>query len=453
MQLVKKWIPALTGILFITPYIIALTLKDLRMHTVEFEYVFLAAFIIYAVVCFYALTLENEKPRFLYWTFGLSALTFAILTLTHPTLSDDMYRYIWDGRVQAQGISPYRYPPNASELVDIRDTAVYPSINRKSVVTVYPPAAETAYTLLWRVIPDNIHWFQVVMALGALSAGGLLTGLLRDLNRSPARVWIYMGSPLLAFETAHAAHIDGLVLPFLVGAWWARVRERDGWVGMLLGIATAMKFYPVLFLPFLWRPQHAKGKWTMPLAFLFTVAGFYLPYIFSSGNNVLGFLPNYFREVFNVSPLVSWLKIFLWNLGWHSPNRLTVIALGLIAIFACWAILKPASNAETALKRCILPIGVITLLSQNLFSWYMLWLLPLIAIFIEPADKHVMRFALPRLDAWTGWWLFCGLIALSYTFFIDWKPVNAALYTQFVPLYAILLIDLVRRYAKRFAIQ
>ena len=452
MQSVKKWIPALTGILFITPYIIAFTLKDLRKHTVEFEYIFLAAFILYAIVCCYALTLGNENPRFLYWAFGLSALTFAILTLTHPTLSDDMYRYIWDGRIQAQGISPYRFPPNASELMDLRDPTIYPSINRKSVVTIYPPAAETAYALLWRIVPDNVQWFQFVMALGALSAGGLLTGLLRDLNRSPARVWIYVGSPLLAFETAHAAHVDGLVLPFLVGAWWARVRERDGWVGVLLGVATAMKFYPVLFLPFLWRPQHPKGRWIMPLTFLITVAGFYLPYVLISGSNVLGFLPNYFKEVFNISPLVSWFKTYLWNLGWHSPNRLTVISLALIAIFAAWAILKPAPDAETAIKRCILPIGVITLLSQNLFSWYMLWLLPLIAIFIEPTDKHIMGFALPRMDAWIGWWLFCGLIALSYTFFIDWKPVNVALYAQFMPLYAILLIDLVRNYAKRFAI-
>ena len=79
----------------------------------------------------------------------------------------------------------------------------------------------------------------------------------------------------------------------------------------------------------------------------------------------------------------------------------------------------------------------------------MLWLLPLIAIFLESSGKRFGILALPRLDAWTGWWLFCGLIALSYTFFIQWKPVNAAIYAQFVPLYLILLIDFVRTYAKR----
>ena len=190
----------------------------------------------------------------------------------------------------------------------------------------------------------------------------------------------------------------------------------------------------------------------MPLAFIVTMAGFYLPYVLISGSDVLGFLPNYFKEAFNVGPLVAWLRHTLWVMGWHSQNRLTLLSLGLIAIFAVWSILKPASDAATAIKRCILPIGVVTLLSQNLFSWYMLWLLPLIAIFIVPSNKKWKDFTLPRLDAWTGWWLFCGLVALSYTFFIDWKPVDIAIYAQFLPLYAILLFDLVRRYAKRFVI-
>jgi len=452
MYFVRKGIPALAGILFITPYVTAFALEDLREHTVAFEYVFFASYIIYGIVCFYVLTLGDQNPRFIYWIFGLTALTFAILTLTRPTLSDDMYRYVWDGRVQAQGISPYRFPPNAPELVDLRDTEIYPSINRKSVVTVYPPAAEAAYALFWRIVPDNIHWFQIVMALGALFAGGLLTGLLRDLNRSPARAFIYLGSPLLAFETAHAAHVDGLVLPFLVGALWARVRERDGLVGVLLGAATAMKFYPALLLPFLWRPRHSKGRWSMPLACIATMAGFYLPYILSSGSDVLGFLPSYFKEAFNVGPLAAWLRHVLWDFGWYSPNRGTIISLGLIAIFACWTILNPATNAETAIKRCILPIGVVTLLSQNLFSWYLLWLLPLIAIFVKPSHIRMMGFTLPRLNIWTGWWLFCGLVALSYTFFIEWKPIKVAIYVQFLPLYAILLFDLVRRYAKHFII-
>jgi hypothetical protein len=88
------------------------------------------------------------------------------------------------------------------------------------------------------------------------------------------------------------------------------------------------------------------------------------------------------------------------------------------------------------------------LLSQNLFSWYMLWLLPLVAIFMQPGKPlQVWRFSIPtlRLDSWTGWWLFTGLVGLSYTFFIDWAPVPLAIWGQYLPLYAFLLIDFGRK--------
>lgn len=452
MTFIKKSIPISLGIILIAVYAYAFSLRDLRENTVAFIYLFFIAFILYGIVCLYVLRLENENRRLLYWTFGLAALMQGFLVFMRPTLSDDMYRYIWDGRVQAQGISPYRYPPSAPELAHLRDEEVYPFINRKDFVTVYPPAAESAYAILWRILPDNIHWFQIAMAASGLLAGVLLTGLLRDLGLSSSRALIYLWSPLLAFETAHSAHVDGLILPFLVGAWWARTRERDGLVGLLLGVATAMKFYPALLLPFLWRPRHPKGRWQMPLAFLGTVAAFYAPYILASGTSVVGFLPRYFREQFNLSPLVAILKNLTSWVGIVSPSRITFMALSVIFVLACWAIIKPAPDAKTALRRCILPIGAITLLSQNLFPWYMLWLLPLIAIFWKPSARRFGVFALPRLDAWTGWWLFCGLVALSYTFFINWKQVASAIQFEFIPLYMFLFIHAVTHLWKKFSI-
>ncbi|MFC2028889.1 glycosyltransferase 87 family protein [Chloroflexota bacterium] len=449
MPNIRRWVLLPLGGVLIATYYLAFRLGDLRKNTATFEIIFFAAFILYGISCLYVLRSEIESHSHLFWIFGLAAVMQGILILLPPTLSDDMYRYVWDGRVQSHSISPYQYPPNAPELSELRDPEIYPSINRKSSITVYPPAAEALFALIWRIIPDSFQWFQVVMALGGLSAGLLLVGLLRDLGRSLDRVLLYLWSPLLAFETAHAAHLDGLVLPMIVGAWWARVRKHDALVGFLLGVATAMKFYPALLLPFLWRARHKQGRWTMPLTFSGTVAAFYIPYLLKDGGAVLGFLPKYFQETFNVSPFVKSLGQLLDVFNWHSPNRIIFIALSIILLVVIWAILNPAQDAETAIKRCILPIGIITLFSQNLFPWYMLWLLPLIAIFLEPSNRQPGFLILPRLNSWTGWWLFCGLISLAYTFFVDWKPNNLAIWIQFMPLYAILLFDLVRFYAKR----
>ena len=447
-----KGLLAILGFLLIAIYVGALELGDLRKHTIEFEWLFFSAFALYGVACFISLQSKEADRRILFGIFAMAALMQGVLIFSRPTLTDDMYRYVWDGRVQAHVIGPYRYPPNAPQLVHLRDKEIYPSINRKPVVTVYPPAAEAAYFLLWRIWPDNIHWFQAAMAAGGLVAGILLVGLLKDLGYSPARSLIFLWSPLLIFETAHAAHVDGLVLPLLVGAWWARVRERDALVGFLLGIATAMKFYPALLLPFLWRPQDRKGKWITPLTFVIAIGMFYVPYVLTSETSVFGYLPRYFKETFNIGPLVSTLNHILDAVHLNLPYRLVGLSIGAILIAAIWCVLHPAPDAETALRCCIWPIGVVTLLSQDLFAWYMLWLLPLIAIFLQPSGRNWKMLTLPKMDAWAGWWLFCGLVGLSYTFFIKWKPVPSAIQVEFIPLYLILVVNLVTLLWKKFSI-
>jgi hypothetical protein len=427
------------GLALLLPYLYALQLQDLRQHTVEFEVAFFAAFVLYGVVTVWALRMQAFSKRAQVAAFGLAAMIQGILLFTPPTLSDDMYRYVWDGRVQAQGISPYRYPPDAPQLARLRDVSVWRFINRRSVVTVYPPGAELAYALVWRIWPDSVRWFQTVVALGGLLAGAILIRLLNALGRSAARVLVYLWSPLLAYETAQAAHVDGLVLPLLVGAWWARVRERDGVVGVLLGLATAIKFYPALLLPALWRPRHPQGRWRLPLAFFLTLLVCYSPYIVVSGAQVLGYLPNYFRERFNMG-LAG--ELIPWFIRWGiDPDQgILLLTSGVLLLLALWMVWRPAPDGEEAVRRSVWLIGAFTLLTQNLFSWYLLWLLPLIAVFLRPGRLFGLR-----VDAWTGWWLFCGLIALSYTFFIEWRPVRAALWAQFLPLYVFLLIDAVSR--------
>jgi alpha-1,6-mannosyltransferase len=427
------------GLLALIPYIAAYRLADLRRSTVGFEIIFFAAFALYAAVTILVLRTETLSNRALAAGFVLAAIMQGFLIATPPTLSDDMYRYVWDGRVQARGISPYRYPPDAPELRDLRDQAVWQSVNRKSAVTVYPPAAEMAYAALWRIWPDNVRWFQAAMAVGGLAAGALLVGLLRAAALSPARVLIYLWSPLLAFETAHSAHVDGLVLPLLVAVWWARLRERDGLVGILLGLATAVKIYPVILLPALWRPGHPRGRWRLPLAFLLTLTACYLPYVATSGTEVLGYLPHYFGERFNMG-LAGLLVPIFTGLGADPSLAMFILTFITLAALGVWMVLRPAPDALTAVRRCVWLIGAFTLLAQDLFAWYMLWLLPLVALFLQPG-----RILGLRADAWSGWWLFCGLVALSYTFFIAWRPLPAAGWAQFLPLYALLLVDRLRR--------
>ncbi|MDR3576847.1 MAG: hypothetical protein P4L50_23525 [Anaerolineaceae bacterium] len=440
----------LSGIVLIVLYGVALWLNNLRINTIPFELVFFTAFAVYGLAVWWVL--QDRAPvhsRLMILIFGFAIFFRAVLVFSQPTLSDDMYRYIWDGRVQAHHINPYSYAPAAPQLAGLRDESIWPEINRKAVVTVYPAGAELAFAAIWRIWPDSVHFFQLVMVFGDLMAAVLLFFLLRATGRPTSAVLIYLWNPLVIFEIASSAHVDGLVLPFLLGAWLARIKGRDFLTGLLLGLAASLKLYPLLLLPVLWRWKDERGRfrpaWSMPLAFLIGFGITYLPYL-SIGGSVVGFLPGYLNEQFNF--MLSG-PIFLWAVSHALAPELVVdgFMAAVLLIIYLFFLFHPAANAETALRRCIWPVGAFTLLTTNLFPWYMLWLVPLLAIFLprRASDESRKDFGRRLLrTSWSGWWLFCGLVGLAYNYYIHWATDLVAIYAQFIPLYEFLLIDLGR---------
>ena len=439
----------LLGAASLLAYLAALGLGDLRRNIIGFEVAFFAAFTLYLAAI--ALVLRGPQGEVGSWRLGLGIFLFAllfrlVLLPSRPTLSDDMYRYVWDGRVQAHRISPYRYPPKAEELAELRqgDKAVWRYVNRKEYVTVYPPGAEAAYAGIWRVVRDSVTGFKAVFVLAELLGGALLLQLLKHFGQPPERGLIYLWSPLLVFEVAHAGHVDGLMLPLLVAAFWARAKDRHWLVGACLGAATLVKLFPGLLLPAL-LPLHRPWSWKGLRAPLKTLVAFggvialgYLPYL-AGGGSALGFLPKYFAENFNLG-LARELFTLAGHLHLPRSDVANAVTFGGLAVLGVIFTLWPAPSARAALIRCVWLIGWFTLFTQNLFAWYLLWLLPLIALFVEPGRLFGLKLA-----PMSAWLIFSGTIAISYMFFIPWKVILAAQRAEYWPLYALLLASLARR--------
>ena len=436
------------GFWLLIPYLYALQLKNLRQHTIGFELAFWGAFGVYGLAVWFVLRSRQAATRgqiFLIFAFAIAFR--AILVFSQPRLSDDMYRYVWDGRVQASQINPYLYAPDAPELVGLRDRQIWPLINRRSAVTVYPAGAELAYAAIWRIVPDNVSWFQIVMAGGDLLAGVLLVILLREFGLSELAVLIYLWSPLVIFETAHSAHVDGIVLPLIAGAWLARARGKDWLTGLLLGLATGVKLYPLVLLPVLWRLRDSQGRlrpaFSTIAAFLAGFGLLYLPYL-SAGARVIGYLPKYIQEQFNPG-LAYFLSEWVRQAGGQPDQALLFLLAGVLLVIYLVMFLVPPQLKEDVIRRCIWPIGAFTLLTRNLFPWYLLWLVPLAAIGLALESRRSWNSPIKLLTgSWTGWWLFSGLVVLSYTFFIDWKPVAWAGWVEYLPIYAYLGLALAR---------
>jgi hypothetical protein len=175
---------------------------------------------------------------------------------------------------------------------------------------------------------------------------------------------------------------------------------------------------------------------------LVTVGVGYALYI-APGVDTLGFLPHYTREFFNVGPLPQTL------IKWATGNRIdfwrptAILMPSLVALISLWFVISPARTAREAVMRCMWPISIYLIVNHNLFSWYVLWMLPLVTL--ELRSGRWLGF---QLNAALAWWLFSGLVALSYTLFLTGWAQQWAIDAQFIPLYALLAFVVVNRLIK-----
>ncbi|HSB77630.1 MAG TPA: glycosyltransferase 87 family protein [Candidatus Methylomirabilis sp.] len=314
---------------------------------------------------------------------------------TQVVLSTDLYRYFWDGRVQLSGINPYRYPPEAQVLAELRDARIYPRINRAWAPTIYPPGAQILFAALEMAAPDRIWALRAVLIACELTTMLLLVVLLRRLGLPEGRVAVHAWAPLPIFEFAQAGHIDAALIPLVLGALLAAGRGRTGVAGGLLGGASLIKLYPAILLPVLWR----RGDGRLPLAFLATAILGYFPYVWGVGWRVVGFLPTYFArfEEFNVG-LRALLTDGVGITG--TPARIVVsgfLAMLLVAVLVALGLIRGETPLDLA-SACGVAVGAFLLLvPSTIHPWYVVWLIPFLVVLPGP-----------------GWWYLTVAVALSY---------------------------------------
>jgi len=336
---------------------------------------------------------------------GTIALRAAALTPVVP-LSDDLYRYAWDGAVQASGTSPYRYPPTAPELAELRTEWLFPGaeeceqdvgrpagctrINREDVRTIYPPVAQAWFLLghsLGASELRDLGWELLALAAD-LATVLLLWRLLAARGRDPRWVAVYAWSPVAVLEAVQNGHVDGLATLLVVAAV-ALAGRRPGWSGAALGVATMVKLYPALLLPVLL----SKRPLRVGTAFLAVCVVSYVPHVLAAGWDVLGFLPGYVREEDYGSGERFLLLRPLGLVG--TPATVVAVLFGLAVLAVVLRRLPTARPEDSA----VLLLGAALLVATPVQPWYGLPLAALAALAGRPAWLAVPAAAYPAFFA------------------------------------------------------
>jgi alpha-1,6-mannosyltransferase len=334
----------------------------------------------------------------------LIVIAFAVLfrlsiLFAPPYLSDDIYRYVWDGRVQAAGVNPYRYVPAAPELAQLRDDVIYPKINRRDhAQAIYPPFAEAIFLLTTR-ISESVVWMKLTMLGFEVVAAWAIAQLLASFGLQRQRLLIYAWHPLVVWEFAGSGHVDAIAIAFIALAFLAWRRKKNVGAGLALAGATLIKLFPVVLLPAMLK----RWNWKIPLAFAAAIIVAYLPYLSVGPKAVLGYLPGYAAE----QGLISGEQFYALSLmrklfGVELPSAVYVIASMLImGAIASWVMLRK-TDSEDSLRPALVLATATTVLFAPHYSWYFAWLVPFLCFAPSLAVFYLTIASFALYATWLG---------------------------------------------------
>ncbi len=302
------------------------------------------------------------------WVLGIAIVLRLGFVSWPPVLSDDAYRYVWDGMLQAEGINPYRQTPDAPELAAHRADSLYQFLNSTTYHTVYPPISQIVF-LAGGLFYEHgwiVSYYLIKALLIAFEAGALL--ILSRLVAPPALA-LYAWHPLVLIETAGQAHTESALLLFIAGALWLSRQGRGGWAGAALAGAGWTKLYPFAFFPFLmmrhgWKAAIAGGTVTLAL-----LAPYWHPDFLENIRSSLDLYVRYFE--FNAGLYYGVKKLFLLATGddWSKQlgpafRVLFLIAVAAITAYDAWK--KPALS-----RTFLLTTTAFLVFSTTVHPWYL----------------------------------------------------------------------------------
>jgi hypothetical protein len=351
-------------------------LHYLKNHAISFIELALAAGIVYLIALYGFSRTRPSRAAFILLIFG--AIVFrATLWPMEPTLSDDLQRYRWEARVQAEGFNPYAIAPSDPRLAYLHDK-YYEVIPGREIPAIYPPATELVFRAAWKIFPGPTA-FKVPFAAADVLVMLVLAWVFRKEKDRTFRLAVYAWNPLVIVEFAGSGHNDVLALLGIV-CGLALLRKRPAWASVAIALAAMAKVFPAVLLPVWIRragwPVKRAGWWAAALAAA-TMLLLLLPYL--SGLGMARANMTYYEATWK-NYHASLYTVLDWLTGGETkiPALVGVMASWGLAFWLAW-------KKEEPVRAAYLLIGTVLMFSPNGYSWYFTWIVPLLCFFPNPA--------------------------------------------------------------------
>jgi len=368
------WLAA-AGIAIEAAFLNMHSLYYLKNHAISFIELALTAGVLYLIALFGLTRTQPTRASTILLVFA--AIVFrATLWPMLPTLSDDLQRYRWEAKVQADGWNPYAIAPNDPRLAHLRDQ-YYEVMPGRELPAIYPPASELLFRAAWKFFPGPVA-FKTPFAAADVLVIFVLAWIFRNSVDRNFRLAIYAWNPLVIVEFAGSGHNDVLALLGIV-CGLALVKRWPAVSTVPISLAAMAKVFPILLLPVWIRRAGWPSKRGWWAAILAVIAALLVlaPYWHALG--MLRANLAYYEATWR-NYHASLYTVIDWVTGGNTriPALVGIVATWGLAIWLAWRKAEPA-------RAAYLLIGATLAFGPNGYSWYFTWIIPLLCFFPNPA--------------------------------------------------------------------
>ncbi len=368
--------------------------------------------------------------------FSLKEIIFIALALritllfVSPITSGDYYRYLWDGRIQTEGINPFQYAPE--ELTQFHDEIIYPKVTYPDLKTIYPPLAQIVFFLSYNISETSALGFKIFYLLFETGIIFFLYKILCLLRVSPVYIFFYVLSPLVIFEFFINAHIDIVLLFFLSASIFFVLKKNINLSFLFLGFSVLSKVYTLIFLPvyliYFLNLNFNYKKMMSGLAFF--AVSFLIILIYQSHINEMFFIfRNYLQNWYSNNLVYVIINSFNKTLGFDN-HQLTRIVLMIFFLVSYALILK---SKFTFIQKLYLISFFYLFFSSTVHQWYVI----LLVLFLPVCFSYSALY-------WSG---IIGFTNATIYFYLKnniWEDILLVLILEYSVLAVLIFLDMKR---------
>jgi rSAM/selenodomain-associated transferase 2 len=299
-------------------------------------------------------------------------------------VGNDVFRYVWEGRIQNLGFNPFNYPPLSPALAKVARGdlyAIWQQINHPEFSAAYPPVALLFFRFFVWLNPDPF-FFKAVMVGFDIGVMIVLMLMIKQRGILPSRLLLYAANPLILLYISGEGHLDIIQVFFLCLALYLILCQKSPATGFLmLGLAILSKYFALVTLPFLVSGDNRKKSFAVLIPLIL-----YIPYM-DAGAGIFQSLAEFgtqFHYNDSLTALIRYLR----------GDDYAFVAICLLGICLVWVYLF----VHDLLRSVYLALGCLLVLLPTLHPWYLALIAPFLVFFPSRAWLYLQAaivFTLP----------------------------------------------------------